>query len=95
MRFNILCDDFKTYGNMVINKLEEFVTENKGYKIADDNNEGLRVCTENGWFLLRLSVHDPVMAMNFESRVIGGIETDILKIRSFLEQFTQLDISAL
>lgn len=95
VRFNILCDDFKAYGDNVVEKLEEFVKNKPQYRIADDNYEGLRVSTENGWFLLRISVHDPVMAMNFESRAKGGIAADISEIRGFLEQFTELDISAL
>ncbi len=95
VRFNITAGDFKAYGLEIISKLEEFCSDNPGYEIADDNREGLRVSTENGWFLLRLSVHDPVMPMNFESRVTGGIEEDIKAIKSFFEQFDGLDISAL
>ena len=51
-----------------IDKLYEFANNKPQYKIADDNREGIRISTENGWFLLRLSVHDPVMPMNFERR---------------------------
>ncbi len=95
VRFSILCDDFKTYGENIIKKLEKFVNENSQYKLADDNREGLRVNTENGWFLLRLSVHDPVAVVNFESRSIGGIVADIERLRPFLQQFDKLDISSL
>jgi len=95
VRFDILCDDFKTYGEEIIKKLEAFVNENAEYKLADDNREGLRVITKNGWFLLRLSVHDPVAVVNFESCALGGIDDDIKKIRPFLAQFEKLDISTL
>jgi len=63
--------------------------------VADDNREGIRVSTENGWFLLRLSVHDPVMPMNFESNTVGGIEKDINEIKDFFNRFSELDTSAL
>ncbi len=95
VRFNILCDYFKVYGQRVIDELEAFVSEKPQYKIADDNREGLRVSTENGFFLLRLSVHDPVMPMNFESNIEGGIAEDIESLRGFFEQFEELDISSL
>ena len=95
LRFNILDPDFKAYGLKVIEELEQYCLENYGYNIVDDNREGLRVSTENGWFLLRLSVHDPVMPMNFESRVEGGIDKDIAAIRGFFEKFENLDISSL
>ncbi len=95
VRFNITVTDFKEYGLQVIEKLQEFALSRPNYKVADDNREGIRVSTPNGWFLLRLSVHDPVMPMNFESNEIGGIDKDIAEIKSFFSQFSGLDISAL
>ncbi len=95
VRFNILAEDFKSYGLMVINELEKFALARPDYKIADDNREGIRVSTPNGYFLLRLSVHDPVMPMNFESNEIGGIAEDIMPLKEFFTQFSELDISSL
>ena len=95
VRFNILDPDFKTYGQRVIDELEEYAKTRPNYKIADDNREGIRISTENGFFLLRLSVHDPVMPMNFESNVKGGIKRDIEDIKEFLTKFNKLDISVL
>lgn len=95
VRFNILCEDFKSYGEDIIQKLEILASETNEYRLAPDNREGLRVNTKNGWFLLRLSVHDPVVVVNFEGRVLGGIAEDIKQLRPFLERFTQLDISSL
>ena len=44
--------------------------------LAPDNYEGVRVSFKdekrNGWFLLRLSVHDPVMPFNTESNSANG-----------------------
>ncbi len=94
-RFNIRAEDFKTYGNKVIEELENYAKTRPDYKIADDNREGIRISTENGFFLLRLSVHDPVMPMNFESNVKGGIAKDIEGIKDFFAKFTELDISDL
>ena len=95
VRFNITVPNFKEYGLMVIEELEKFALSCPEFVVADDNREGIRISTKNGWFLLRLSVHDPVMPMNFESEIIGGIDEDILKIRNFFERFDGLDISSL
>lgn len=95
VRFNITDPDFKSYGQTVIDKLCEFVKDKPQYKIADDNREGVRVSTENGWFLLRLSVHDPVMPMNFESNVKGGIQKDIEGIKDFFKQFEKINADVL
>ncbi len=95
IRFNIKAQDFKSYGLYIIDEFEKYAKTVPTYKIADDNREGIRVSTENGWFLLRLSVHDPVMPMNFESNTEGGIEKDIADLKGFFEKFTELDISAI
>lgn len=94
IRFNITTENFKDYGLKVISMLEDFAKSKKEWKIADDNREGIRVSTENGWFLLRLSVHDPVMPMNFESNVKGGINKDVDVLREFFNGFEFLDTSA-
>ncbi len=95
VRFSITAPDFKTYGLRVIDELEKYALSKPDYKLADDNREGIRISTKNGWFLLRLSVHDPVMPMNFESDVAGGIAEDISEIKDFFAQFQELDTSAL
>ncbi len=94
-RFGITVDNFQTYGLRVIDELEAFVSSQPDtYRVADDNREGIRVSTKYGWFLLRLSVHDPVMPMNFESDEIGGIDKMVSLIKPFFEKFDGLDISA-
>ncbi len=92
IRFDIFEKDFKSYGERVIKELELFCLEQSDWTIADDNREGIRVSTENGWFLLRLSVHDPVMPMNFESHKTGGIRTDMARLEGFFENFKSLDL---
>ena len=87
IRIKITAEDFKSYGNKVLKDFEEFVSKIPEYEIADDNREGIRVSTPNGWFLLRLSVHDPVMALNLESNIYGGNEGVCLMLKSFFSQF--------
>lgn len=95
LRFKILTPDFKDYGNKVIDELIKYAEKRTDYRIADDNREGVRISTENGFFLLRLSVHDPVMPINFESNIKGGIAADIAGIKEFFAQFDELDTSCL
>ena len=91
-RFNILEKDFRAYGEKVICDLENFAAVQENYVIADDNREGIRVSTPNGWFLLRLSVHDPVMPMNFESNEIGGVEIMKQQLKAFFKSFDKLEM---
>lgn len=91
-RFDILSEDFKSYGELVIKELEKFALTQKDWKIANDNHEGIRVSVPDGWFLFRLSVHDPVLPVNFESNVKGGIKKTVEMLKPFIEKFTELDI---
>lgn len=99
LRFNILCDDFKSYGEKVIKELEEYYSEKSGFKIADDNREGMRISADenngNGWMLLRLSVHDPVMPFNIESNEQGGTLKIAKSFYDFLKKYSELDIKPL
>lgn len=94
IRLNITAEDFKSYGEKVIAELEKFALESEICEIADDNREGMRITTPNGWMLLRLSVHDPVMPINFESDDVGGVKKNIEFFKSFYERFDKLDLSS-
>lgn len=91
-RFNILESDFRTYGETVLLELEKFANSQSDWQIADDNREGLRVSAYSGWFLLRMSVHDPVMPINFESDVSGGIDKMVAALAPFFARFDKLDL---
>ncbi len=95
IRFNIKTDDFRAYGEKIIVDLEDWCKSKDGYIIADDNREGIRVSIDDGWFLLRLSVHDPVMPMNIESDSVGGALKIANKIAEFFKCYDRLDTSAL
>ena len=66
LRFGIIPEDFAKTGNMIIDAVEKYAEKND-WNIADDNREGIRVSIKSGWFLLRLSVHDPIMPLNIEA----------------------------
>lgn len=97
LRFNILVDDFRSYGECVIEGLQRWCSAKSdlGFKIADDNREGIRVSVDDGWFLLRLSVHDPVMPMNIESDKKGGVREILGMIAEFFYGCRFLDTDGL
>ncbi len=99
LRFNIRADDFKAYGENVIERLTEYAHGKKGWTVAPDNYEGVRISCDkengNGWLLLRLSVHDPVMPLNLESDEMGGTMKMLYDLYDFIKDFEQLDITSL
>lgn len=98
-RLKIKNEDFKSYGNDIIEKLKVFAAEQPGWSIVPNNYEGVRIaCSapeEDGWFLLRLSLHDPVLPLNIESNVEAGVGHIQSKLLSFFQSFETLDQSSL
>ncbi|TLX71637.1 phosphomannomutase/phosphoglucomutase [Labilibacter sediminis] len=94
-RVNIKTEDFVSYGNTVISELENALSD--GWVKVPENYEGIRVqCKseeEDGWFLVRLSLHDPVIPINIESNVTGGVDRIASKLQGILKGFSNLDVS--
>ena len=89
IRFAITEKDFRACGERIIADLTDYAEAQPGWQLADDNREGVRVSFDkdngNGWFLLRLSVHDPIMPLNIESDSEGGTDVIYSHLRRFLE----------
>jgi len=96
-RVNILDVDFKLYGLNIIQDLENFAKSNLDWKIVPNNYEGIRIKTtkanQEGWFLLRLSLHDPVIPINIESNVEGGVQNIATELYHFLKKYKKLELS--
>ena len=98
-RMNILLEDFKPYGQQVIDELTAYAADQAGWSLAPSNYEGVRVNLDenhgNGWFLLRLSLHDPLLPLNIESNTVGGAKLIAKELSSFLAGYHKLDTATL
>lgn len=99
VRIPILDKDFRARGQTLIASLESHAKA-CGWRIAPDNREGIRVSFPagegEGWFLVRLSVHDPILPVNIESAVPGGVDIIRGKLREFFQANSRgLDVSPL
>lgn len=87
IRLSITATDFKAYGKEVLADFLTFVEADPDMELEPVNQEGIRVNTKGalgeGWFLLRMSLHEPVMPMNLESDEAGGIR----KVKDRLAEF--------
>ncbi len=97
LRFKIMLDDFKAYGENIISQLKAEAASHKGWTPEKENYEGIRINTDKdnggGWFLLRLSVHDPLIVLNCESNLTGGTKIMIDALQTFLSKYDKLDLS--
>ena len=98
LRLRIVAEDFVAAGARVIAALRGFVADDlcpyQDWAPEAVNHEGFRVRVEEGpeagqegWFLLRQSLHDPVLVLNLESSVPGGVAATEARLRPFFECF--------
>jgi phosphomannomutase len=79
----------------------DYASAAENWHIAPDNREGVRISfdlnggSDNGWFLLRLSVHDPVLPLNVESDVEGGVRQMLEALYGVLRDAQGIDLNPL
>lgn len=99
IKFNLKSQDFRREGQRVIEEITYFAKADSHITIAPDNYEGVRLSFDgesgDGWTLVRMSVHDPVMPINFESRVKGGNIKMAKYLYTILRKYPFLDLTAI
>lgn len=98
-RMGIKLEEFKDYGLNVLEEFKIFAKGDSRFLIVEPNYEGVRISFNDeevqGWLLIRMSLHDPIMPMNIETNNVGGIEKVLERIRPFFGGFEHLDSSCL
>ncbi len=95
VKFNSASEDFKREGARVIEELKYFMRASKKCSLTPNSYEGVRInyapdCGD-GWTLVRMSVHEAVMPINFASRIIGGDRKMAKSLYYILEKYPFLD----
>eukprot|EP00897_Mesotaenium_endlicherianum_P006880 jgi/Mesen1/621/ME000108S10780 len=86
---------FREYGEKVLAALEAALAASSELKKAPVNFEGVRVSGYGGWFLLRLSLHDPVLPLNIEGPDEEAVRKLGEAVLGVVKDFPALDVSAL
>lgn len=74
---------------------------NPEWTAAPDNREGVRITfnldggVNNAWLQLRMSVHDPVMALNAQSAVTGGVGRILGELYALIGDTKWVDLAPL
>lgn len=101
IRLTITDPDFQEAGRNAISQVLDYANAAEHWHIAPDNREGVRISfdleggIDNGWFLLRLSVHDPVLPLNCESDVPCGVKMMLSSLLDVLRGVPGIDIAPL
>ncbi|KAG9445594.1 hypothetical protein H6P81_011722 [Aristolochia fimbriata] len=86
---------FRDYGEAVLKHLENVASMDPKLQKAPVNYEGVRISGNGGWFLLRLSLHDPVLPLNIEAPSQDDALKLGLAVQAAVKEFSALDTSAL
>lgn len=93
-RLKIQTEEFKEYGNKVLEDFRVFAEKEDKFHVVEKNYEGIRVDFQDeevtGWMLIRMSLHDPIIPLNFEADETGGVDIIMDRIRPFLAQYDKL-----
>lgn len=93
-------EDFKNNGNYAIRDLQLRVPDLPGMTLAPDNYEGVRINFDkahgDGWALVRMSLHEPIVPINFESNSAGGCTVIANELIALLAPYTgEIDLTNL
>lgn len=100
-RLPVTTPKFRELGEKVLSQLAAYAARRdaQGIHIAPDNYEGIRISFDrergDGWLLLRMSLHEPLMPLNIESASPGGVLKMAEFIYGFLRTYPELDTSPL
>lgn len=99
VRFKITADQVQETGEKVIESFEQFIEAAADLEVEPTNLEGVRVNTTGqygkGWILLRMSLHEPLLVLRFESDQAGAIEQLRTDLRDFFVQQEGIDATSL
>ena len=98
-RIPVNCPDFAPLTAKVLEAVEAEFAAKDGFEIVPNNYEGVRVNADSehgdGWFLIRRSLHDPLMPTNIESDAKGGVRLIAKALSECLAAFPELDLAPL
>lgn len=91
--------DFKALGNHILKDFERYANAQSYIAVEEENYEGCRVNYDrehgDGWALLRMSLHEPILPINLESNSPLGVLTMAKDLYYFLRDYTCLDVTPL
>jgi len=94
-------EDPAATGQEVVEIILSHTLEDRSWRMAPDSREGVRITfnldggVNNAWFQLRMSVHDPILVLNAESDVPGGVKRILRSLYALLEDTALVDLDPL
>lgn len=91
--------DFRAAGRDILEALPAFIERTEGISAVPENHEGVRMNFDaahgNGWALVRMSLHEPILPINLESNTEGGLRIIAETLLRFIRNYPVLDTEPL
>ena len=95
VRLKFETPDFKELGKGIIADLTAVAIEKPYLGLAPENCEGVRINFDqehgNGWALVRMSLHEPILPINAESNEKGGVKIILNQLYKLLKDYPFLN----
>lgn len=89
VRFKLEVEDYRALGEQVIADLQ--ATSITGFIFNPENEEGVRFDVTapygDGWFLLRMSLHEPLLVLQIENDQTGYMPSILKRLSEFLDGY--------
>ncbi len=96
-RLKILSPNVEIESNRIIQTFKQYSDTVPGWRVIMNNFDGVRITADkyfgDGWLLLRLSLHEPVMVLNLESGSKKGIQMLLTRVIKLLSRVNSVDLS--
>lgn len=93
VRFKLEAENYRTLGEKVIRDIAAI--DISGWQVDPENEEGIRFYLTQpygqGWFLLRMSLHEPLLVLQVENDEKGYIVPILEQIHQFLCQYPEVN----
>lgn len=93
VRFKLECEHYRQYGEQVIADLQQ--TAHDGFIFNPENEEGVRFTLAHpygqGWFLLRMSLHEPLLVLQIENDEAGHIPAVLQTLHQFFNHYEYIN----
>ena len=85
-RLKIKSDDFARTADLVLEEVRKMAQTEEDFQLEEPNHEGVKIRFPKGWFLIRKSLHQPVMPLNIQVDGPGVMEAMMDRLREFIKE---------
>ncbi|WP_373712244.1 phosphomannomutase/phosphoglucomutase [Jeotgalibaca porci] len=90
-RFVIVEEPIQQNGTTVITDFKAYLNKQEGIRVITDHLEGVRADFDEGWFIVRMSLHEPLLVWTLESDKAGALAPLVERLMPFFMEQNCLD----